>query len=139
MNYTDKQIENAKRRYNDFLRLRTLKDYDVNAIGITVAEQRMSFDNSLVMSIINGDKELEKEWKLFFLNEEVKRDSKEEAQKAKLLANKEASADILAPIKELKKLGEFGKWLNTNGNKFRNEHFTKKYTQASVNAFLATI
>jgi len=47
------------------------------------------------------------------LTEEVKKDQKESERKAKLNANKEASSDILAPIKNLKKLGEFGKWLNT--------------------------
>ena len=69
----------------------------------------------------------------------MKADQKAEASKAKLNANKEASADILAPIKDMKKIGEFGKWLNTSGNKFRKEHFSKKYTQESVNAFLATL
>ena len=29
MTYTDKQIENAKRNYNSFLKIETLADYDV--------------------------------------------------------------------------------------------------------------
>ena len=99
----------------------------------------MDYHNRIVNEILAGNKELEKKWKLFFLKEEVKKDQKEAASKAKLQANKEASADILAPIKEMKKIGEFGKWLNTSGNKFRKEHFSKKYTQESVNAFLATL
>ena len=73
------------------------------------------------------------------MREEVKADQKAAERKAKLNANKEASADILAPIKKMKKIGEFGKWLNTSGNKFRKEHFSKKYTQESVNAFLSTL
>ena len=136
MKYTAKQIENAKRNYNAMLKMRTLADYDVENIGINTAEQRMDYHNRIVSEMLAGNKELEKEWKMFFLKEEVKADQKAEANKAKLNANKEASADILAPIKEMKKIGEFGKWLNTAGNPFRKEHFSKKYTQESVNAFL---
>jgi hypothetical protein len=73
-------------------------------------------------------------------NEKVARQKqKNNESKAKLQANKDASADVLAPIKELRKLGEFGKWLNTSKNPFRKEHFNKKYTQASINAFLNTL
>ena len=139
MEYTAKQIENAKRKYNAMLKMQTLSDYDVENIGRNTAEQRMDYHNRIVSEILSGNKELEKEWKLFFLKEEVKADQKAAKSKAKINANKEASADILAPIKEMKKIGEFGKWLNTPGNKFRKEHFSKKYTQESVNAFLATL
>ena len=137
MNYSAKQIENAKRNYNSMLRIYTLADYDVEIIGRNTAEQRMDYHNKIVTDIRNGNKELEKEWKLFFLKEEVKADQKEAASKSKLAANKYASTDILAPIKEMRKLGDFGKWLNTAGNPFRKEHFNKKYTLESVNAFLA--
>lgn len=139
MKYTAKQIENAKRNYNAMLVIRTVESYEPQYIGWAAAEQRCEHHNRIVNDILNGNKELEREWKLFFLKEEVKADQKEAASKAKLAANKEASADILAPIKELRKLGDFGKWLNTKGNPFRKEHFNKKYTQASVNAFLQTI
>ena len=139
MEYTAKQIENAKRNYNAMLKMQTLSDYDVENIGRNTAEQRMDYHNRIVSEILAGNKELEKEWKLFFLKEEVKADQKAAESKAKLQANKEASADILAPIKEMKKIGDFGKWLNTSGNKFRKEHFSKKYTQESVNAFLQTL
>lgn len=139
MNYTAKQIENAKRNYNAMLRIQTLADYDVENIGRNTAEQRMDYHNRIVTDIRNGNKELEKEWKFFFLKEEVKADQKEAASKAKLAANKEASADILAPIKEMRKLGDFGKWLNTAGNPFRKQHFNKKYTIEAVNEFLATL
>lgn len=136
MDYTTDQIERAKREYNSMMRIHTLADYDIENIGINTAEQRMDYHNRIVTDIRNGNKELEKEWKLFFLEEVVKADQKTEASKAKLTANKEASADILAPIKEVKKIGEFGKWLNTAGNPFRKQHFSKKYTQEAVNAFL---
>jgi len=139
MKYTAKQIENAKRNYNEMMRLHTLADYEVEIIGLNTAEQRMEYHNRIVTAIRNGDKELEREWKLFFLEEEVKKDQKRAESKAKLAANKEASADILAPIKNLRKLGEFGKWLNTPGNPFRKEHFNKKYTAEAVDAFLQTL
>jgi len=139
MEYTAKQIENAKRNYNSMLRIHTLADYDVETIGRNTAEQRMDYHNRIVTDIRNGNKELEREWKLFFLKEEVKADQKAAESKAKLAANKEASADILAPIKAAKKLGDFGKWLNTAGNPFRKQHFNKKYTVEAVNSFLATI
>ena len=139
MEYTAKQIENAKRNYNAFLKFHTLADYNVEIIGINTAEQRMEFHNSIVTAIRNGDKKLEREWKLFFLKEEVKKDQKRAESKAKLEANKKASADILDPIKKMRKLGEFGKWLNTPGNPFRKQHFNKKYTVEAVNTFLATI
>ena len=137
MEYTAKQIENAKRNYNSMMRIHTLADYDVDNIGRNTAEQRMDYHNRIVTDIRNGNKELEKEWKLFFLKEEVKADQKAAESKAKLAANKEASADILAPIKEAKRIVEFGKWLNTAGNPFRKQHFNKKYTVEAVNAFLS--
>ena len=139
MEYTAKQIENAKRNYNAMMRLHTLADYNVEVIGTTTAEQRMEFHNGIVTAIRNGDKKLEREWKLFFLKEEVKADLKRAESKAKLAANKAASADILEPIKKMRKLGEFGKWLNTPGNPFRKQHFNKKYTAEAVNEFLKTI
>lgn len=137
MTYTATQIEKAKARYNAYMQLRSVASYQPEFIGQAAAEQRADHHNKTVAAILNGDKELEKEWKMFFLNEVVKEERKAAESKAKLSANKEASADILAPIKAAKRLVEFGKWLNTPGNKFRKEHFSKKYTQESVNAFLS--
>lgn len=139
MEYTAKQIEKAKQNYKSFLVVRTVDSFDPEIIGWSQAEQRCEYHNNIVSGILSGNKDLEKEWKLFFLNEEVKKDRKNADVKAKLNANKEASSDILAPIKELKKLGEFSKWLNTAGNPFRKENFSKKYTQASVDTFLQTL
>lgn len=137
--YTDTQIANAKKEYNLFLREHTLKDYEVNVIGRNVAEQRMEYHNGIVRGIKGGDINLEREWKNFFIKEQVKSDQKKFESKTKLEANKAASADVLAPIKALKKIGEYGKWLNTVGNKYRKENFNKKYTKESVDAFLAQI
>lgn len=137
MTYTQSQIENAKANYSNFLKVRTVESYEPQYIGWAAAEQRCDFHNNIVNSILAGNKELEKEWKLFFLNEQVKGDRKAAESKSKLEANKAASADILAPIKEAKRICEFGKWLNTSGNPFRSQHFSKKYTQAAVDAFLS--
>jgi hypothetical protein len=137
MTYTTTQIENAKANYANFLKVRTVESYEPQYIGWAAAEQRSDYHNNIVNAILAGNKELEKEWKTFFLNEQVKADRKAAESKAKLDANKSASADILAPIKDAKKLGEFGKWLNTPGNKFRTQHFSKKYTIEAVNAFLS--
>ena len=137
MKYSKKQIENAKKAYSEMLQYRTVESYEPQYIGRAAAEQRSEYHNGIVSAIKSGDKDLEKEWKLFFLTEEVKADAKEAASKAKKNANKEACADILYPIKVAKRIGEFGKWLNTSGNPFRKEHFSKNYTQKSVNAFLS--
>lgn len=137
MKYTAKQIENAKRNYNAMLVERTVESYEPQYIGWAAAEQRCEYHNRIVAEIKAGNKELEKEWKLFFLKEEVKSAQKAAESKAKLAANKEASSDILAPIKQAKRIVEFGKWLNTAGNPFRKQHFSKKYTSEAVNAFLS--
>lgn len=137
MEYTAKQIEAAKKNYLAMLVERTVESYEPEYIGWAAAEQRCEFHNKIVSGIKGGNVELAKEWKLFFLNEEVKKDRKEAESKAKKIANKEASADILAPIKAAKRLVEFGKWLNTSGNVYRKEFFSKKYTSESVAAFLS--
>ena len=134
--YTTSQIENAKRNYKSFLQYRTVESYDPQYIGQAQAEQRCEFHNAQVKEILNGNTEEAKKWKLFFLTEEVKSDKKADESKAKLQSNKEASADVLAPIKSAKKLGDFGKWLNDAKNPFRKQHFSKKYTVEAVNAFL---
>lgn len=138
MNYTEKQIAQAKRNYHAMLVIKTAFDFNPESCGFQEAERRAEDHNKIVYSILGGDVELANYWKKFFLREEVLADKKIAESKAKKTANKEASSDILAPIKMAKKLGDFGKWLNTSGNPFRKEHFSKKYTQASVNAFLLT-
>lgn len=136
MTYTASQIERAKKAYTSFANYRTVESFDPQYVGNAVANQRCEFHNNIVSKIKNNDAETVKEWKLFFLTEAAKSDQREAAKKAKLAANKEASADVLAPIKSAKRIGEFGKWLNDAKNPFRKEHFSKKYTQESVNAFL---
>jgi hypothetical protein len=139
MTYTATQIENAKRAYLSFLQYTTTAAQQPEIVGTSQAEQRAEYHNSIVSKINAGDAELAKEWKLFFLKEQVKADEKEFERKEKLSSNKAASADILAPMKAAKKLVAFGEWLNTSGNKFRKEHFSKKYTAESVAAFLLTL
>ncbi len=137
MEYTPSQIENAKRNYNAMLVVRTVESFNPQYIGWAAAEQRCEFANHIVTDILAGNTILANEWKLFFLTEEVKSDRKIDAAKATLTSNKNGSADLLAPIKIAKRIGEYGKWLNTSGNQYRKEHFSKNYTAASVNAFLS--
>ena len=67
----------------------------------------------------------------------MKEDLKAKRSKEKLKLNKEGSKDVLAHIKNSgRKLGDYYKWLNTSGNKYRKEHFSKKYTNESANEFL---
>lgn len=137
--YTDRQIAIAKSNYNSFLMIRSVESFDPEYVGQNTAEQRCDYHNNIVTQINNGNKELEREWKLFFLKEIVKSDRRNEESKNKLQANKEASSDVLEPIKKLRKIGEFGKWLNNSKNPFRKEHFNKKYTNESVTSFLNTL
>ena len=76
MTYTEKQIENAKKAYNQMLVLRTVESYEPEFIGWAAAEQRCEYHNNIVREIKSGNRDLEKEWKLFFLNQEVKADQK---------------------------------------------------------------
>jgi hypothetical protein len=139
MNYTPKQIENAKKAYNEMLVYRTVESYQPEFIGTTEAERRCEFHNNIVSQILAGNQEVANEWKKFFLLQEVKAAQKAEESKAKKQANLDASADILAPVKSAKKLVAFGVWLNTSGNQYRSQHFSKKYTQEAVNAFMNTL
>jgi hypothetical protein len=136
MKATEKQIEKAKINYANYLKFETLADYKIEELGYGVAVERMEFHNDQVSRILAGDKGLEREWKLFFLREEAKKDQKKEASNLKKQANKEKSADVLTPIKQAKRIVEFGKWLNTAGNVYRKQNFTKSYTQEAVDAFL---
>ena len=139
MNYTTQQIETAKYNYNQFLAFKTVSEYLQGMEDVREAERRCEYHNNIVSSIRNGNKELEREWKMFFLNEVIRAEQHRRESDAKLKANKEASQSILEPIKKMRKLGEYGAWLNTKGNKFRKEHFSKKYTQESVNEFINSL
>jgi hypothetical protein len=139
MKATTKQIENAKRAFENMIQYKEVSDFNPQIIGTIEAERRCEWHNNIVNEALAGNEQVINEWMNFFLVEQIKADQKAEASKAKLAANKEASADILAPIKEMKKIGEFGKWLNTSGNPFRKQHFNKKYTVEAVNEFLKTV
>jgi len=138
MNYTDTQIEIAKRNYNNFNQYTTVDAQQPNLIGYAESEQRCHYHNNIVDQIRNGNKQVIREWKQFFLTEAVKADQKKNESKNKKAANKAASSDLLKQIKDAgKKLGDYYKWLNTSGNPYRKEYFSKKYTQESVNEFLS--
>lgn len=137
MTYTEKQIENAKQRFNAFAQFKTLADFDVETIGRNVAGQRLDFHNNIVSEIKSGNEATTREWKLFFLNDEAKKDQKANESKTKLNANKQASADVLAAVKSAgKKLGDYYAFVKSN-KKFAREFFSKKFTIESVDAFLS--
>lgn len=137
MNYTDKQIQNAKSAYSEMLNYKTVDSYSPEFIGYETASQRCEFHNKIVREILNGNAETARKWKLFFLNQEVKRDAKLDESKAKLSANKEASSPVLASVKSAgKKLGDYYSFLKSN-KKFAREFFSKKFTQESANIFIS--
>lgn len=138
MKYTERQIKLAKQEYDKFLRYRTVDSFDPEFVGMVTAEQRCQFHNDIVRSILNGNKQLERNWKLFFLNTIVRGDQKLAESKAKKTANKEASASLLKQIKDSgKKLGDYYKWLDDSSNPYRREYYSKKFSQNSVNQFLS--
>ena len=60
----------------------------------------------------------------------------EAAQKAaKMAANKQASEEVLAPIRAARKLGAFEAWIKKS--QYKKEFWSGKITAASVNAFLS--
>lgn len=68
---------------------------------------------------------------------EAKQNQKREASKNKLSANKEASADVLAMVKNSgKKLGDYYAFVKST-KPFKSEFFSKKFSIESANAFLA--
>ena len=54
---------------------------------------------------------------------------------AKMAANKQASEEVLAPIRAARKLGAFEAWIKKS--QYKKEFWSGKITQASVNAFLS--
>ena len=73
--------------HNAFLVIRTVESFEPQYIGYAAAEQRCDYHNRIVSDIKSGNKEVEKYWKTFFLNEELKKDRKLAEKKAKLAAN----------------------------------------------------
>ena len=87
MKYTKTQIENAKRDYNNFLQIETPAQQ--NTESRIEAENRAEFHNNIVNEILDGNKKIETEWKMFFLAEGQKVDQKAELKKEKLAAIKQ--------------------------------------------------
>lgn len=136
MKYTDNQIKRAQINYNAFLKLKSLKDYDLELTSKNVAEQEIQYHNDLVNRINTGDKTLEREWKLFYLKQAVLQDQKLNEQKDKLSANKEASKDVLATIKGAGLLlKDYYAFIKSN-KKYAREFYSKKFTQESANLFI---
>lgn len=138
MNYTTSQIEKAKQKYNAYMRFKKLSDYNLEDITIHEATIRMEAHNKIVAKIMNGDRALEKEVKESFLREIALYEQQQRESEEKKKSNLEKSKDILEPITSIRKMTAFNKWLNTYGNPYRSQCFSKKYTQDAVNSFLST-
>lgn len=102
--YTPSQIEKAKSNYESFLQYETLIDYDVNTIGRNEAINRMEYHNNIINQISAGNKELEREWKLWFLNQEVKKDRKSAERKTKKQKNNITPEELRANCLATKQL-----------------------------------
>lgn len=109
-----------KQNYDSF------KDYDLTDKQKWVIAYELQKNNSYTQTL--GDQIARR-------NSTEKR--KSDASKAKKAANKSSSQSLLDQIisKGLR-LGDYYKWLNSKGNKYRSEYFSKKYSAASVSAFL---
>lgn len=139
MEYSTEQIETAKREYGRFLQTRSASFYEVEEIGMSEAQRRADEHNSIVNAINSGNVELRREWKMFFLNSAVKSANKELERKEKQDANMKNSADVLQPLRDAKKITSFYKWIDTCGNPYRKQHYSKKYTVEAVNSFFASL
>jgi hypothetical protein len=134
--FTPDQIERAKKAYNAFLHFRSVNDYNIENIGIQEAKRRVEFANNEISEIFHGNKELERKWKMFFLNEELKKDRKIAENKAKLAANKEATQSVLDLVKSNGyKLADYYSFLKSN-KKYAKEFYSKRYTMESANEFM---
>jgi len=134
--FTPDQIARAEKAYKAFLHYRSVSDYNIECIGIQEAKRRVEFANNEISAILNGDKQLEMKWKMFFLNEELRRDRKIAETKAKLSANKEATQSVLDYVKSNGyKLADYYSFLKSN-KKFAKEFYSKKFTMESANEFM---
>jgi len=137
LKYTESQIERARRAYNDMLVFKSVSDFKPEFIGRAEAEERCNHHNGIVEGIMNGNKELEREWKLFFLTQAVAEDNKDDARKAKLAANKAASSDELAAVKAAgRNLKDFYAFVKAT-KEIRQQFYTKRFTMGAVRMFLA--
>lgn len=102
--YTESQIKKAKSNYESFLNYESLRDYDVDTIGRNEATNRMEYHNRIVSQILGGNKELEREWKLWFLNQEVKKDRKSAERKTKKQKNNISAEELRANCLAIKKI-----------------------------------
>lgn len=135
--YTQSQIESARKAYNNMLVIKSISDFNPSIIGHSEAHSRCENHNNIVNAIMNGDKELERKWKLFFLNQAVMSDNKNDAKKAKLSANKSASSDVLAAVKQAgRNLKDFYAFVKAN-KEIRNQFYTKNFSPRAVQMFLA--
>jgi hypothetical protein len=70
---TPKQIERAEKAFKRFLHFKSIHDFDIDRIGLDNAQKFLSWHNDDVRDILNGEIEVERRWKEFFIGVEIKR------------------------------------------------------------------
>jgi hypothetical protein len=134
--FTPDQIERAEKAYRAFLHYVKVSDYDIEDMSINEINVIVDHANNEISEILNGNKELERKWKMFFLNEELRKDRKIAENKAKLAANKEATQSVLDLVKSNGyKLADYYQFLKTT-KKYAKEFYSKKFTMESANEFM---
>jgi hypothetical protein len=139
MEYTEKEIATAKANYTAWLKFRTVESYDIHIIGSNAAHWRCDAHNAAVRAILNGDKAVEREWKLSFLELAVKQTMAAGYRKSK--RERKAAKDAKNPYKQLTddQKTAYLFWLKDENCKYHRESISRVYTGRSVAAFLESI
>lgn len=132
MTYTDDQIKRAKEKYTEFL---CYKKFNPNQYHVNprIEEEAINYHNCIIDAINGGDKSLEKEWKMYFINQVEESDFRKSVKNVK--------EDLTAAIKAAGKFDQFLVWLKNEGRVLGhgNQSFSKKYTEIAVNDFMKSI
>ena len=87
---TPKQIERAEKAFKRFLHFKSIHDFDIDRIGLENARKFLDWHNGDVRDILNGEIEVERRWREFFLGVEIKRDERNNKKRAEARAKKRA-------------------------------------------------
>jgi len=85
---TPKQMERAEKAYKKFLHFKSIHDFDIDRIGLENAQKFLSWHNGDISEILNGNEEVERRWREFFIGVEIKRAERNKARRAELRAKK---------------------------------------------------
>jgi uncharacterized HAD superfamily protein len=88
---TPKQIERAEKAFKKFLHFKSIHDFDIDRIGLENAQKFLKWHNDDVRDILNGEIEVERRWREFFLGVEIKKAQRIKENRAKARAIKKAN------------------------------------------------